>query len=139
MFFFLPQIEFRDNYKPSTAPRTKKFHTKPIAAPRTKIVEKEQALKGFTKSYEISIKNDKDPLLHFQNTRKAVEIHMETILTSMKGLKFVETMKVTFIKQTVPEEKTIKSGKLRLFVKRSMGSPKCNEYIRGRWASCVES
>ena len=57
-----------------------------------------EALKGFTKSFEIGIKNNKDPLEQLQNTRKAVEYHIVKILTSMKGLKFVEMLRVTFKK-----------------------------------------
>ena len=91
----LPPLEFRDDYKPIPKPRTKK----PTPLPRTKIEEVDKALKGYTKSFEISIKNDKDPLVQLQNTRLAIENHITKILTSMKGLKFVETLKVTFKKQ----------------------------------------
>ena len=90
----LPPLEFRDGYKPTPAPRTKK----PVPAPRTKIEQTDEAMKGFTKSYEISIKNDKDPLVQLQNTRIAAVFHISSILTSMKGLKFVESLKVTFTK-----------------------------------------
>ena len=95
----LPPLEFRDDYKPVPAPRTKKPSTvKPVPTPRTKIEQIDKALKGYTKSYEISIKNDKDPLVQLQNTRKAAAHHIISILTSMKGLKFVEALKVTFTK-----------------------------------------
>ena len=90
----LPPLEFRDDYKPIPKPRTKK----PTPLPRTKIEEVDKALKGYTKSFEISIKNDEDPLVQLQNTRLAIENHITKILTSMKGLKFVETLKVTFKK-----------------------------------------
>ena len=90
----LPPLEFRDDYKPTPKLRTKK----PTPLPRTKIEEVGKALKGYTKSFEISIKNDKDPLVQLQNTRLAIENHITKILTSMKGLKFVETLKVTFKK-----------------------------------------
>ena len=66
--------------------------------PRIKIVPTAKALKGYTKSYEIGIKNNKDPLIQLQNTRKAVEHHIISLLTSMKGLKFVETLKITLKK-----------------------------------------
>ena len=82
-----PPIEFRDDYKPTPALRTQ-------------INQVDKALKGYTKSYEISIKNNKDPLLQLQNTRKAVEYHLIKTLPSMKGIKFVETLKVTFSKMT---------------------------------------
>ena len=78
------------------APRTKK----PVPAPRTKIEQVDKALKGYTKSFEISIKNNKDPLVQLQNTRKAIAFYIISTLTSMKGLKFVETIKVTFTKMS---------------------------------------
>ena len=110
-----PPLEFRDGYKPVPTPRTKRPvaapRTKiPVAAPRTIIQETNKALKGFAKSYEINIKNSKDPLMQLQNTRKAVAIHIEKILKSMKGLKFVETLRVTFEKQTGREEKIMKTA-----------------------------
>ena len=120
-----PPLEFRDGYKPVPVPRTKRpvaaprtkipvaaprMIKKPVPAPRTIIQETNKALKGFTKSYEINIKNSKDPLMQLQNTRKAVAIRIEKILKSMKGLKFVETLRVTFEKQTGREEKIIKTA-----------------------------
>ena len=92
----LPPLEFRDDYKPIPKPRTKK----PVPLPRTKIEQVDKALKGYTKSFEISIKNNKDPLAQLQNTRKATAYHLISVLTSMKGLKFIETLKVSFIKIT---------------------------------------
>ena len=73
-----------------------------IIKPKTQIKQVAKALKGYTKSFEISIKNNKDPLEQLQITRKAIEHHIASILTSMKGLKFVETLRVTSKKcQTV--------------------------------------
>ena len=80
--------------KPVPLPRTKK----PVPLPRTKIEQVDKALKGYTKSFEIIIKNNKDPLAQLQNTRKATAYHIISILTSMKGLKFIETLRVTFTK-----------------------------------------
>ena len=71
---------------------------KPKIEPRTKINKLDQALKGYTQSYEISIKNNKDPLLQLQNTRIALESHISSLLTSMNGLKFLEALKVTLSK-----------------------------------------
>ena len=92
-----PPLEFRD--KPVPLPRTKK----PVPLPRTKIEQATKALKGYTKSFEIDIKNNKDPLAQLQNTRKAIEYHIVSILISMKGLKFVETFRVTFKKSSNDE------------------------------------
>ena len=94
-----PPPEFRDDYKPTPKPRTKK----PTPLPRTKIEEVDKALKGYTKSFEIGIKNDKNPLAQLQNTRLAIEHHIIKVLTSMKGLKFVETLIVTFKKSANDE------------------------------------
>ena len=90
----LPPPKFRDDYKPTPKPRTKK----PTPLPRTKIEEFDKALKGYTKSFEINIKNNKDPLIQLQNTRLGLKYYIIKTLTSMKGLKFVETLKVTFKK-----------------------------------------
>ena len=92
-----PPIEFIDDYKPIPKPRTKKT-VKPSPAPRTRIEETNKALNGYTSSYKISIKHSIDPLLQLQNTRKAVEYHIIKALSAMKGLKFIETLKVTFSK-----------------------------------------
>ena len=95
-----PPPEFRDGYKPTPTPRKYKPIEKPVPAPRTKIEQIAKALKDFTKSYEISIKNNKDPLVQLQNTRKSIESHIKDILASMEGIKYIETLKVTFEKQS---------------------------------------
>ena len=66
--------------------------------PKTEMKEITKALKGYAKSFEISTINNKDPLAQLQNTRKAIQHHIISMLKSMKGLKFVETLKVTFKK-----------------------------------------
>ena len=104
-----PPPEFRDDYKPIPAPRKSVNQMvqnyedniiQPIPLPRTKIEEVAKAMKGYTKSFEIGIKYDKDPSLQLQSTRKAIEYHIKNILKSMKGLKFIETLKVTFTKMS---------------------------------------
>ena len=91
-----PPLEFRDDYKPIPLPRTKSV--KPITALRTKIEETDRAMKGYTSSYKINIKHSTDPLLQLQNTRIALGHHISKALSAMKGLKFIETLKVTFSK-----------------------------------------
>ena len=83
-------------YQPIATPRIKK--QQPIALARTKIAETRKALKGFTKSYEIGIKDNKDNLVQLQNTRLAISRLFNKILNDTKGFKFVETLKVTFMK-----------------------------------------
>ena len=61
-------------------------------------MEKSKALKGYTKSYEIAIKNDTDVLEQLQNTRLATSRFLAKILNQNKGFKFVEAMVVNFEK-----------------------------------------
>ena len=89
-----PPLEFRD--RPIPMPRTKKV--KPHIAPRTIIEKTAKALKGYTSSYIISKKHETDPLFQLQNTRLAVKDHIKKVLSAMKGIKFNETLKVTFWK-----------------------------------------
>ena len=42
-----------------------------------------------------------NPLNHFTKTRALVESHLENLLKDMKGFKFIETLEVTFRKDTV--------------------------------------
>ena len=88
--------QYEDNIiqPPVPAPRTKK----PVPTPRTIIKQTDKALKGFAKSYEINIRNNRDPLVQMQNTRNGAERQLTTLLNEMKGLKYVETLKVTFEK-----------------------------------------
>ena len=66
--------------------------------PMIKVELLNKALKGFTKSYEITIKNNKDPLAQLKNTRGVLAYHIKKMIKSMKGLKYVETLKITFEK-----------------------------------------
>ena len=77
-----PPPEFRDDYKPIPAPRTKKPLQAPIPTPRTKkpvpekrtiISQVEKALKGYTQSFDVELRDKKDPLLQSQKSRRAIE------------------------------------------------------------------
>ena len=57
-----PPPQFRDGCKPVPKRRTIKKNIMPVASPRAKIEEKTKALKGYTKSFRIAIRNDSDPL-----------------------------------------------------------------------------
>ena len=84
-------------YKPIPAPQNKETTTS--TAPRTRINIKRRPLKGFTQSFEISLKSDRDALIHSQNTRLAISRLFGTILNNTKGFKFAETLKVAFVKR----------------------------------------
>ena len=57
-----------------------------------------KALKGYTSSFKIDIIDDKDPLVQLQNTRSALRNHIKNELSAMKGLKFIESLKITLWK-----------------------------------------
>ena len=79
-------------YKPIPKPRT----DRPLQMP--KINELNRALKGHVKSYEIELLDNLNPLNHFTKTRPQTESHLEDLLKTMKGFKFIETLEVTFEK-----------------------------------------
>ena len=91
-----PPPEFGDDYKPIPAPRTKK----PVPEKRTIISQVEKALKGYTKSFDVELRDKKDPLLQLQKSKKAVEYLFNNLLVQTKGFKFVETLQVKFFKQS---------------------------------------
>ena len=110
--------EFRDDYKPIPTPRTKKPLQAPIPAPRTKkpvpekrtiISQVEKALKGYTQSFDVELRDKKDPLLQLQKSRRAVEYLFNNLLVQTKGFKFVETLQVKFVKHS-NDKKILKNG-----------------------------
>ena len=72
-----------------------------INVPLPKIKELNQALKGHAKSYDIELQDNLNPLNHFTKTKALVELHLENLLKDMKGFKFIETLEVTFEKDTI--------------------------------------
>ena len=73
-----------DGYKPIPKPRT----DRPLQIPKTK--ELNRALKGHAKLYEIELQDNLNPLNHFTKTRPQTESHLEDLLKTMKGFKFIE-------------------------------------------------
>ena len=118
-----PPEQFRDAYKPIPKPRTDrplkmqdvrrppKPTRKPPPVPQVeehitnvpvpKIKELNRALKGHAKYYEIELQDNLNPLNHFTKTRPLTESHLEDVLKTMKGFKFIETLEVTFEKDTI--------------------------------------
>ena len=66
-----------------------------------KVKELNRALKGHAKSYGIELQDNLNPLNHFTKTRALVESHLESLLKDKKGFKFIETLEVTFEKDTI--------------------------------------
>ena len=115
-----PPPEFID--KPIPAPRTKKPSQAPIPAPRTKkpsekpvpekrtiISQVKKALKGYTQSFDVELRDKKDPLLQSQKSRRAIEYLFKNLLVQTKGFKFVETLQVKFVKYS-NDKKIQKNG-----------------------------
>ena len=67
-----------------------------VNVPKTKELNK--ALKLHAKSYGIEIQDYLNPLDHFTETKAFIESRLESLLKDMKGFKFIETLKVTFVK-----------------------------------------
>ena len=100
----LPQKPARRIPKPTRKPLPilqveEKEHITDV--PSSKIKELNQALKGHAKSYVIELQDNLNPLNHFTKTRPLIESHLEDLLKTMKGFKFIETLEVTFEKQTI--------------------------------------
>ena len=72
-----------------------------INVPVPKIKELNKALKGHAKSYDIELQDNLNPLNHFTKTKALVNSHLENLLKDMKGFKFIETLEVTFEKDTI--------------------------------------
>ena len=92
--------------KPIPAPRTQKSLdayipsklSQSIPQKRTIITKMQQALEGYTKSFNIELRDNKDPLVQLQESRKAIEYLFNNQLKIFKGFKYVETLQVKFIK-----------------------------------------
>ena len=69
--------------------------------PVPKIKELNKALKGHAKSYEIELQDNLNLLNHFTKTRPQTESHLEDLLKTMKGFKFIETLEVMFEKDSI--------------------------------------
>ena len=113
-----PPPDFRD--KPIPKPRSQKIATKvkpiptpiikkPVPEKRTIISQVEKALKGFTQSFDVELRNKIDPLSQLQKSRKAIEYLFNNLLIQTKGFKFVETLQVKFIKYS-NAKKIMKNG-----------------------------
>ena len=79
---------------------------RPPPLPPFKIKELSRALKGYAKSYGIELQDNLNPLNHSTKTKVLVESHMEDLLKTMKGFKFIETLEVTFEIETI-DSKTV--------------------------------
>ena len=84
--------------KPPPVPQVEEHITN---VPVPKIKELNKALKGHAKLYETELQDNLNPLNHSTKTRPQAESHLEDLLKTMKGFKFIETLEVTFEKDTI--------------------------------------
>ena len=96
----LPQKPTRRIPKPTRKPPPPPMKEHITDVP-SKIKELSQALKGHAKSYGIELQDNFNLLNHFKKTRPSIESDLEDLLKTMKGFKFIETLEVTFEKQTI--------------------------------------
>ena len=94
---------------PIPTPKTKKPSEKPVPEKRTIISQVEKALKGYTQSFDVELRDKKDPLLQLQKSRRAVEYLFNNLLVQTKGFKFIETLQVKFVKHS-NDKKILKNG-----------------------------
>ena len=88
-------LQFKDGWKTTPTPRKVKSVV-PAAVKRTKIEEKINALKGYTKSFETGVRKDTDPFKQNMETKKSIQYRVTQEMKRVKGLKFVETISITF-------------------------------------------
>ena len=84
--------------KPPPVPKVEEHITN---LPVPNIKEINRALKGNAKSYEIELQDNLNLLNHLTKTRPQTESHLEDLLKTMKGFKFIKTLEVTFEKDTI--------------------------------------
>ena len=97
--------------------------------PSSKIKELNRAHKRHAKSYEIELQDNLNLLNHFTKTKVLVESHLEDLLKTMKGFKFIETLEVTFEKETIDSktEKRVSIYKTAFFNSKAKIITKAND------------
>ena len=100
-----------------------------INVPVPEIKELNKALRGHAKSYGIELLDNLNPLNHFTKTRALVESHLENLLKDMKGFKFIETLEVTFEKDTIDSKtgKRLSIYKIAFFNGKAKTITKAND------------
>ena len=82
-----PPLEFRDDHEENIISPPLEFRDEPKPIEENiEIKELSRAFKGYTKSYEISIINETDPLIQLQSTRSDLKNHINKLLDELKSL-----------------------------------------------------
>lgn len=112
-YIIQPPLEFRDDYKPLPKLRTKTATKKPTPYPRTKITFRAKALTSGFESFNVKMKNNKDPLLQLFNTSLFIENFIKNLLKEKKGLKFNQTLAISFIRPTTDRDAFDRDAEVR--------------------------
>ena len=112
--------------KPTRKPPIPQVEDHIINVPVPKIKELNRALKGHAKSHGIELQDNLNPLNHFTKTKELVESHLESLLKDKKGFKFIETLEVTFEKDSIDS----KTGKRVSIRKRHSSMAKLKPLLR---------
>ena len=125
----LPQKPTRHIPKPTRKPPPPPIKEHITDVPSSKIKELHRALKGHAKSYRIELQDNLNPLNHFTKTRPSIDLHLEDLLKTMKGFKFIETLEVTFEKQTINSKtgKRVSTYKMAFFNGKAKTITKAND------------
>ena len=65
-----------------------------------------KAIKNYTKSFRIEIINRNDPIIQLNKTTDSVKLLPKKELNKMEGLKYIETLKLTFKKAITDKNET---------------------------------
>lgn len=80
------------------------YNLVPTESDRSTEIHETTALRGYAKSYTVNIDYDSDPLK--QENRLKIKRQLNQNITEMRGIKFVETLKVSFTKESNGQEIT---------------------------------
>ena len=97
--------------------------------PRTNITQIQNALKNSTKSFSVDIIDNKDPLNQLTETKKVIEHLLNKELGTLKGIKYLETLKITFEKQ-LEDEGIMKTAYFNIKAKTIINKSEINEVLQ---------
>ena len=101
--------------KPTRKPPPPPIKEHTTNVPSSNIKELNRALKGHAKSYRIKLQDNLNPLNHFTKARSFIKSHLEDLLKTMKGFKFVETLEIRFMKQEVEKLDSINKYNITIY------------------------
>ena len=122
-------LQMQNAQRPPKPPSIPQVEDRIINALVPKIKELNKALKGHAKSYGIELLDNFNPLNHFTKTKTLVKSHLENLLKDMKGFKFIETLEVTFEKDTIDSKtgKRVSIYKTAFFNSKAKTITKAND------------